>query len=62
MGQAYGSDIRNEIKKYGKEGTGKKFMELQNARREMILKQRVNKIHDFIYTNRAKVLVVWFHH
>jgi len=30
--------VRNEIKRYGKEGTGKKYMEVQQARREMILK------------------------
>jgi TFIIF-interacting CTD phosphatase-like protein len=42
LGQAHGSDARQEIKRYGREGTGKKYMELQNARRELILKQRVN--------------------
>lgn len=40
LGQAHGSDARSEIKKYGKEGTGKKYIELQQARREFILKQR----------------------
>lgn len=44
LGQLHGSDARQEIKKYGREGTGKKYMELQNARREMILKQRVINI------------------
>jgi hypothetical protein len=38
LGQLHGSDARAEIKKYGREGTGKKFMEIQNARKEMILK------------------------
>lgn len=28
LGQAHGSDARAEIKKYGKEGTGKKYIEL----------------------------------
>lgn len=41
LGQAHGSDVRQELKRYGKEGTGKKYMELQNARREMIMRQRV---------------------
>jgi hypothetical protein len=45
LAQAYGSDARQEIKKFGKEGTGKKYMELQSARRDMILKQRVNLIY-----------------
>lgn len=40
MGQAHGTDARAEIKKYGKEGTGKKYIELQQARREFILRQR----------------------
>ena len=37
LGQNYGADVRNEIKKYGKEGTGKKYIELQSARRDFIL-------------------------
>lgn len=41
LGQAHGSDVRDEIRKYGREGTGKKYMELQSARRDFILKQRV---------------------
>jgi len=40
LGQQYGQDARKEIQKYGREGTGKKFMEVQNARRDMIMKQR----------------------
>lgn len=40
LGQAHGSDARQEIKKYGREGTGKKYMELQSARRDFIMKQR----------------------
>ncbi len=38
IGQSYGADVRDEIKKYGKEGTGKKYLELQNARGEMIMR------------------------
>jgi mitochondrial import inner membrane translocase subunit TIM50 len=34
---APGSDVRNEIKKYGREGTGKKYIEMQSARKEFIL-------------------------
>ncbi len=45
LGQAHGTDARQEIKKYGKEGTGKKYMELQSARRDFILKQRVSLQH-----------------
>lgn len=41
LGNAHGADARKEIQKYGKEGTGRKYMELQNARKEFILKQRV---------------------
>jgi hypothetical protein len=41
LGQSHGVDVRQELKRYGREGTGKKYMELQNARRELILKQRV---------------------
>lgn len=41
LGQAHGSDVRDELRKYGREGTGKKYMELQSARRDFILKQRV---------------------
>lgn len=44
LGQMHGSDAREEIKKYGREGTGRKFMEMQNARRDMILRQRVRNI------------------
>lgn len=40
LGQAHGSDARQEIKKYGREGTGKKYMELQSARRDFIMNQR----------------------
>jgi import inner membrane translocase subunit TIM50 len=40
LSQAHGSDARNEIKKYGREGTGKKYLEVQSARRDFILKQR----------------------
>ena len=42
IGQAHGSDVRNENKKYGREGTGKKYMDIQGARRDFILKQRVS--------------------
>ena len=28
LGQAHGSDVRQEIKKFGKEGTGKKYLEI----------------------------------
>lgn len=40
LGQAHGTDARQEIKKYGREGTGKKYMELQSARRDFIMNQR----------------------
>ena len=43
LGQAHGTDARQEIKKFGREGTGKKYIEMQNARRELIIKQRVIK-------------------
>lgn len=36
VGQSHGSDARNEIKKYGREGTGKKYLEVQTARRDFI--------------------------
>lgn len=42
LGQKHGSDARKEIQQFGREGTGKKFIELQQARREMIMKQRVS--------------------
>ena len=44
LAQAQGADVREEIKRYGREGTGKKYMDLQNARRDMIMKQRVINI------------------
>jgi import inner membrane translocase subunit TIM50 len=40
LAQAHGSDARSEIKKFGREGTGKKYIELQSARRDFIMKQR----------------------
>jgi mitochondrial import inner membrane translocase subunit TIM50 len=40
LAQAHGSDARAEIKKFGREGTGKKYIELQTKRREFILSQR----------------------
>jgi hypothetical protein len=42
LGSAHGSDVRDEIRKYGREGTGKKYAELQTARRDFILSQRVS--------------------
>ena len=35
-------DVRDEIRQYGREGTGKKFQDVQTMRRDMILKQRVS--------------------
>jgi import inner membrane translocase subunit TIM50 len=37
LGQSHGADARNEIKKYGREGTGKKYLEVQTARRDFIV-------------------------
>jgi hypothetical protein len=34
------ADVRKELDMYGREGTGKKFMEVLSARRSMILQQR----------------------
>jgi hypothetical protein len=41
IGQSQGGDVRQEIQKYGREGTGKKYNEVQSMRRDFILKQRV---------------------
>lgn len=38
VAQSSNVDVRDEIKKYGRENTGKKYMDVQNARRSMILK------------------------
>ena len=43
VAMAQGADVRDEIKKYGKEGTAKRFNEMQSARRDFILKQRVKR-------------------
>ncbi len=40
LGQMHGSDARKELDKYGRVNTGKKFLDIQSARRDMILKQR----------------------
>jgi hypothetical protein len=37
---AHGSDVRKELDKYGREGTGQKYKGILEARREMILEQR----------------------
>ncbi len=42
LGGAHGTDARSEIKKFGREGTGKKYNEMQSMRRDFILKQRVS--------------------
>lgn len=41
----HGSDVRQEIKKYGKEGTGRKYIDVMSARRDFIIKQRVSKYY-----------------
>eukprot|EP00347_Sterkiella_histriomuscorum_P015966 403355012 len=48
LAQAHGSDGRQEIKKFGREGTGRKYIEMQNARRELILKQRNSGISGMV--------------
>jgi len=54
LGGAHGTDARGEIKKYGREGTGKKYNELQSARRDFILKQRVSLARDSRVESRAR--------
>lgn len=56
LANAHGVDARSEIKRYGREGTGKKYMELQHARKDFILKQRVRECSIISY--RTKGLAV----
>jgi import inner membrane translocase subunit TIM50 len=40
LSQKHGTDVRKEIEKLGKEGTGKKYRDIMVARRDMIKRQR----------------------
>ncbi len=40
LGQMHGSDVRKELDKFGRVETGSKYLQVQGARRDMILKQR----------------------
>lgn len=44
LGEARNVDARQEIKKLGREGTGAKFREIQLARQQYIMQQRVSQI------------------
>ena len=49
LGEARNVDVRAEIKKYGREGTGPKFREMQLARQQYIMQQRVTIIFTINY-------------
>lgn len=55
LGEARNVDVRSEIKKLGREGTGAKFREIQLAKQQYILQQRVS-LHPISFSSLLTLL------